>query len=170
MDSKELRKLSRADLIEILIDQSIEMQSLREKLNKVEAAQERRAMAIDKSGSLAEASLKVSGIFEAAEEACREYTENIKFLSERQEEISARLEEESRRKAEQMLEETRIRCEKMESAAKVACAEMTEKAKANAQRYWDELVAKLDAYYDAHAGLRELLAKAEASRKAGKAG
>lgn len=170
MDSKELRKLSRADLIEILIDQSIEMQSLREKLNKAEAAQERRAMAIDKSGSLAEASLKVSGIFEAAEEACREYTENIKFLSERQEEISARLEEESRRKAEQMLEETRIRCEKMESAAKVACAEMQEKAKANAQRYWDELVAKLDAYYDAHAGLRELLAKAEASRKAGKAG
>ena len=51
-----------------------------------------------------------------------------------------------------------------------ACAEMLEKAKANAQRYWDELVAKLDAYYDAHAGLRELLAKAEASRKAGKAG
>lgn len=170
MDSKELRKLSRADLIEILIDQSIEMQSLREKLNKVEVAQERRAMAIDKSGSLAEASLKVSGIFEAAEEACREYAENIKFLSERQEEISARLEEESRRKAEQMLEETRIRCEKMESAAKVSCAEMLEKAKANSQRYWNELVAKLDAYYDAHAGLRELLAKAEASRKAGKAG
>ena len=85
MNEKELKRLSRADLLEMLIDQSKEVQILRRRLEEAEAALRRREIIIGSSGSIAEASLKLSGIFEAAQAACEQYIENIRILNERQE-------------------------------------------------------------------------------------
>ena len=76
MKEKDLRRLSRADLLEMLIDQSKEVQILREKLEKAEAELKKREIAIQNAGSIAEASLMLNGVFEAAQAACREYVEN----------------------------------------------------------------------------------------------
>lgn len=84
MKEKELRRLSRADLLEMLIDQSKEMQELKERLAVAEAELERREIIIGSSGSIAEASLRLSGIFEAAQTACEQYIDNIRILNERQ--------------------------------------------------------------------------------------
>ena len=84
MTEKELRRLSRAELLEMLISQSIELQNCREKLAEAEAALQNRSIAIDKAGSIAEASLMLSGVFDAAQLACQQYTDNIRQLSERQ--------------------------------------------------------------------------------------
>lgn len=84
MKEKDLRRLSRADLLEMLIDQSKEVQMLRKRVEAAEAALARREIIIGSSGSIAEASLKLSGIFEAAQAACEQYIDNIRMLNDRQ--------------------------------------------------------------------------------------
>ena len=66
MTEKELRKLSRAELLEMLIAQSKKLSRVEEELSAAQKELERRKIAITTSGSLAEAALKLYGIFEAA--------------------------------------------------------------------------------------------------------
>ena len=86
-------------------------------------------------------------MFEAAQAASQQYLDNIKLLSERQQEICEKQEQESREKADALLAETTEKCD-----------EMLAKAKAESQAYWDEVSQRLEAFYNEHHGLRELLA------------
>ena len=115
MTNNELKKLSRADLLEMLIDQSTELEALRKKLASAEAALQKRQIAIDQAGSIAEASLLLNGVFEAAERACQQYTDNIRQLSERQESVCLQMENESRRKADQYQADVERRCAELEA-------------------------------------------------------
>lgn len=157
MTQNELKRLSRSDLLEMLIEQSEELQALREKYAAAEAALAQREITLNKAGSIAEAALQLNGVFEAAQASAQQYIDNVQALAQRQEAESAQREKESREKAGRLLIQTEQRCAQMESDAKIRCAEMTAKAKAEAQTYWDEVSQKLDAYYDQHAGLREML-------------
>ena len=82
MTDKELRKLKRTDLLELLIEQSKEVESLKKRIGELEAELADRRLLIYKSGSIAEAALKLNGVFEAAEAAAQEYLENIRRVSE----------------------------------------------------------------------------------------
>lgn len=123
MTEKELKRLTRADLLEMLIAQSEELRQVKERLKTAEAALANRVIEIDNAGSIAEASLRLNGVFEAAQAACEQYTENIRLLSERSQLICRRMEEESREQAERLLEQTRRRCEEMEAQANAAGCE-----------------------------------------------
>ena len=157
MMEKDLKKLSRADLLEMLIEQSTEVQALRERLAAAESALQKKELTIERAGSIAEASLQLNGIFEAAQAACEQYTENIRLLSQRQNDVCAQMERDARERTSALLSETMRNCEKMETDARIRCAEMISKAKAESQSYWDEVSGKLETYYQQHAGLRELL-------------
>ena len=123
MTEKELKRLSRADLLEMLISQSEELREVKERLRTAEAALASRVIEIDNAGSIAEASLRLNGGFEAAQAACEQYTENIRLLSERSQLICRQMEKESREQAERLLEQTRRRCEEMEAQANAAGCE-----------------------------------------------
>ena len=82
MTDKELRKLKCTDLLELLIEQSKEVESLKKRIGELEAELADRRLLIYKSGSIAEAALKLNGVFEAAEAAAQEYLENIRRISE----------------------------------------------------------------------------------------
>ena len=123
MTEKELKRLTRADLLEMLIAQSEELRQVKERLKTAEAALAKRVIEIDNAGSIAEASLRLNGVFEAAQAACEQYTENIRLLSERSQLVCRRMEEESREQAERLLEQTRRRCEEMEAQANAAGCE-----------------------------------------------
>lgn len=157
MTEKELKRLSRADLLEMLIDQSEELQKMRESLHKAETELAERKIAIDEAGSIAEAALRLNGVFEAAQASCEQYMENIRTLSSRQEEISRQREEDSVLKAAAMLDETQKHCAAMESETKEKCARMVAKAKAESESYWENVHRKLEAYCEKHAEVRELL-------------
>lgn len=97
MTDKQLKKLSRAELLEILIQQTKRNDSLEAELSEMKAAYEEKIsryetlleeknITIAESGSIAEASLKLSGIFEAAQQAADVYLESIKQLEKRTEE------------------------------------------------------------------------------------
>lgn len=78
MTDKELRHLSRKDLLEMMIEQEKENIRLREALAEAEEKLKNRDIKFRKAGSLAEASLMLNGVFEAAEAAAKQYYENAK--------------------------------------------------------------------------------------------
>ncbi len=78
MTDKELKRLSRADLLEMLVIQSRENEELKAKLSAAEEKLKSREIAVKESGSIAEAALKLNGVFEAAQSAAEQYLENIK--------------------------------------------------------------------------------------------
>lgn len=80
MNENELRKLKRVDLLELLISQSRENEELRRKLAEAEQKLADRQIKTDEAGSIAEAALRLNGVFEAAQAAADQYLENIKRL------------------------------------------------------------------------------------------
>lgn len=84
MTDKEIRRLSRKDLVEILYEQSKEIQSLRDRLAEKEAELEDRRIKLESAGSIAEAALKLNGVFEAAQAACEQYSLSLKAMGEQQ--------------------------------------------------------------------------------------
>ncbi|MBQ2952656.1 MAG: DNA repair protein [Clostridia bacterium] len=76
MAGKELRKLSKTELLELLVEQGRENLALKTRLEAAEAELAERRLAMAESGSIAEAALKLSGVFEAAQKAIDLYREN----------------------------------------------------------------------------------------------
>ena len=107
MTDRQLRKQSRLNLLKMLLEEKKEKEELLLQLQDARQQLQNRQVDIEQSGTLAEAALKLSGIFEAAEVACQQYTENIRNLSGRQEEICRKMEQETREKCDKMLEHAR---------------------------------------------------------------
>ena len=82
MTDKELRKLKRIEILELLLEQSKENERLRAEIEDMKKKLEDREIAIKESGSIAEAALKLNGIFEAAQKAADQYIENLKMQNE----------------------------------------------------------------------------------------
>jgi len=77
MTEKELKRLSRAELLELLLIQTRETEQLRRKLEKAEAALADRQLRLSNAGDLAQAVLSINGVMEAAQAAAQQYLDNI---------------------------------------------------------------------------------------------
>lgn len=77
MTENELKKLSRAELLALLIDQMKENESLEQKASELEQKLSDRRIELEQAGSIAEAAMKINGVFEAAQAAASQYLENI---------------------------------------------------------------------------------------------
>lgn len=135
MTERDLRKLNRTDLLELLLQQTHEMDLLREELEAAKCQLSNRTIVMEHAGSIAEAALQLNGLFTAAENACAQYMDSIKNLSGRQEEVCRK-----------MVEETQQKCDKMLADAKY-----------QSDVYWEVVNKKVDQLLDSHRGLRDLL-------------
>lgn len=82
MTDKELRRLSRRDLLEMLVAQEKENRKLRQELAEARAKLQDRSIAIAQAGTMAEAAMALNGVFEAADRAARQFLDNIKVRAE----------------------------------------------------------------------------------------
>jgi hypothetical protein len=98
MTSKELKRLRRTDLMEMLLELSKENAELRRQLEEANARLADRTLQIEQSGSLAEAALRLNGIFEAAQAACEQYEYNIRLRSQQLEQQGAQPEKPVKRR------------------------------------------------------------------------
>ncbi len=89
MTEKELKKLNRAELLEMLIAQSKKLSRVEAELAEAQEELKRRELAVATSGTLAEAALKLSGIFEAADKAAQQYRESLQIQQMQAESIVA---------------------------------------------------------------------------------
>lgn len=80
MTDKEFRKLKRQDLLEIMLAQSQEIDSLQAELKETRKKLEEKAIAIDQAGNIAEASLAVTELFAVAQRAADIYMASVRSL------------------------------------------------------------------------------------------
>lgn len=138
----EIAKLSKHDLLLMLRDQEIELKQAKEENEKLKAALEAaqsQANVQQALGSIAEESVKVSGVMIAAQRAADEYIASIKARY-------ASIEEETAR----MIEQTQVKCNKMEFESRY-----------KADLAWDSVKKKLDDYCLAHSELENLLGQTQ---------
>lgn len=82
MTDKELRKLNRSELLEMLLIQSKEVENLKKELEEANRKLEDRKIILENSGSIAEAALKLNNIFEIAQKTADQYLESVKHLND----------------------------------------------------------------------------------------
>lgn len=160
VQGKELRRLKRKELLEILLEQSKENEDQRmliavqkQKIFHLEERLQNKRIDIAQSGTMAEAALKLNGVFEAAQAAAQQYLDNLKNTDER----CATMENETKERCEAMKEETARKCAQVEADTKTRCEEMDRQAKEAVEKRWEDLTEKLESFYSAHEGLKELL-------------
>lgn len=142
MTEKELRRLGRSELLEMLIAQTTENDQLKIRLEQAEAQLQNRRIAIDKAGSLAEAALSLNGVFQAAEAAAQQYLENIQRMSGQQDVICRNLKEQAEKEAAEIRQEAQA---------------YSQKAHAEADAYWKKVVAKVAKLLEGQEALREMI-------------
>lgn len=135
MTERELRRLSRTDLLELLLAQRRENEQLRCILDQTQSQLADRTIKIDNAGSIAEASLQLSGIFAAAQDSCQYYMDNIKLLSERQSAV----------------------CQQMEQETKEKCDRMVAEAEQKAQQCWENCSVKIRELVNSFEGLQQAM-------------
>lgn len=81
IEQKTIKKMSKKDLLEILVLQSKKIDELQEKIDKLSKELNDRQIMISESGSIAEAALKLNKVFEIAQQAANQYLDSIKIKS-----------------------------------------------------------------------------------------
>ena len=142
MTDKELRRLSRSELLEMLIAQTEENDRLKIRLEQAEAQLRDRRIAIDKAGSLAEAALSLNGVFQAAEAAAQQYLENIQRISGQQDAICRSIKEKAEKETEQIRQEAQA---------------YSQKVHAEADAYWKQVAARAAKLLEDQNSLREMI-------------
>ena len=156
MTDKELQKLTRAELLELLLKQTKRVEELEEKIQKneeefqeqkaiFEKKIENRQITVEKAGSIAEASLNLNEVFEVAQKAADQYLENIKDMWYQQElmysqkkdecdamldntyEYCAKMKERIQKRCDALEKDTVNRCKRMEEEALQRCKDMMRK-------------------------------------------
>jgi len=114
MTDRELKKLSRAELLEILLTQSKTIDELNGKLSQLEAQLNSQNLQLQNTGSIAEAALQLGGVFEAAQRSADLYLANVQRLdaeSRQRREDAERLYTQTQAKCRELVERTRTSCE-----------------------------------------------------------
>jgi hypothetical protein len=81
MMEKDLRRLSRRELLTLLTKTTKENDELKRQLREKNRMLNAREIVIDNAGSLAEAALQLNGIFEAAQKVADTYITNVKIMA-----------------------------------------------------------------------------------------
>lgn len=81
MTDKTVKRLSRRQLLELLLEERRENERLRSELKKTCQRLADRKIQLDRAGSIAEAALQFNEVFEAAQ-AADQYLENVRRLGE----------------------------------------------------------------------------------------
>lgn len=116
-DADRMRKLTRAQLLELLVMESREKEQLEKELAEARNALEDRRLRVERAGSIAEAALSVNGIFERAQETADQYLENIRTLREETEAECARMRADTEAACAKMRTETESECAKRKADA-----------------------------------------------------
>ena len=100
MTDKEFKRLSRAQLIEIIYQFQLEVDSLTKQNEELEALLEDKRLRVRKAGNLAEAALEINDCFRSAQNAAEQYLTEIKLIRDETLEERKRILEQAKEKAE----------------------------------------------------------------------
>ena len=190
-EEKELRKMNRTELIEIIYALKKEEEEVNQKLEEAEQQMQHRTIQIAKAGSIAEAAMELNHVFASAQKAADEYLNSVRAANEEAEQYAKRIRKEAeeealaiRAKTEEEtellrkqteiavhaeMEKMKMTCQEMLAAAvqkqketEEACQRMAEEAEQERKQKWDAFEKKCGAYMRQHQELATLLQSLEA--------
>ena len=149
MTDKDLRRLSRAELLDILYEQRkryedslAENQALRQQL-------EDRTLRIASTGSIAEAAIQVNGVFEAADQ----YLASVKAATAEMVQKT----DEAQRQRETIIQDAKQQAGQIVQDAQAQADRILAEAGAQVDARWAEFQKNADALIHAHDELRSLI-------------
>ena len=83
MADRELKRLSRAELIDIIYALKEREESLSNQVAALQEALSRRDIEINQAGSIAEAALKINQVFEQAQKAADDYLRSVRLAADK---------------------------------------------------------------------------------------
>ena len=156
MTDKELRKLSRMELIDIIYEAQKRYEDCAGENQKLKTELEERNLKIASAGSIAEAALSVNRIFESAQAAADQYLFSLQSASEDAQSKITAAEEERR----QILAQAEQEASGILADAQKKAQEITAQAEQQSEKTWQAFQQKAVELINAHEELR-LLAKGD---------
>ena len=135
MTDRDLQKLKRIELLEILIEQGKTIERLEAELAEANKKLDDRSLKLAEAGSIADAAVQVTGILEAAQSAAHIYLENV----------------------QKMEQTTKEKCDEMERETLARCHNMIIEAEKSVDAKWAEISGRLEDFYNTHRGMKEML-------------
>ena len=142
MTEKELRRLNRRELLEMLITKMKENEHRKQQLEETQSELQSKHIVIQNVGSIAEASLQLNGVFESAQAAAEQYLENIKRMSDQQDEITQKVHADAQKQAAAIIAEADAYSVKTHREADV---------------YWQQVSDKVQSLLRMQESLRQLI-------------
>lgn len=133
MADKELRKMNRTELIEIIYALQQNEHSLRSENEELRRQLDDKLLRIENAGSIAEAALSLNHIFEDAEAAAQQYLDSVRGADEERAEIMA----EAKEKAARMIADAQAEVDKAAERIRqteAECQEMLEQSRQQVKR------------------------------------
>ena len=119
---KDLRRLSRRELLDLLVRFSEEREALRNECDTLRRRLQSKKLAAAEAGSIAEAALAVNRVCESAQAAADQYLDNI-----------ARLQDEAAARAEEILREAEEKAAAIRAEAEQTAAPRPKQTQSNRQ-------------------------------------
>ena len=99
MISKELKRLSRRELVDIIYQLKKNEEQLQEKIAELEEALQEKRIKLSVAGSIAEAAVDITNIFHTAQRTADLYLQEISFMKADAERECAKMLEDARKEA-----------------------------------------------------------------------
>ena len=107
MTDREFKRLSRAQLIDIIYQLQLKQDELTAENEKLKTALADKRLRVKNAGSLAEAALEIHNVIQAAQDAAEHYLEEIRVMRGETEEECRQLLEKTRKDAEVIIAQAR---------------------------------------------------------------
>ena len=134
MTDQELRRLSRADLIDIIYTLQQQKEQAEQQLAQAQAQLQDRQLRIANAGSIAEAALSLNGVFDAAQAAADQYLQAVRTSAA----------------------ETQAQKEQILADAERQAKEIVDTAERQAAEHWKRFQLQAGQLIQAHAELQEM--------------
>lgn len=146
MTDKELKRLRRSDLIDIIYELKKQNQQKTDECQTLQETLKKKELILSNAGSIAEAALELNGVMEAAQAAADQYVLSVEAVN---------------RQAEKTLSEAKAERERILQKANERAEKILEDAKADADRRWDDFQRKASEMMQTNA---ELMASLDRNR------
>lgn len=155
MTDKELKRLNRKELVEIIYQLQIEQQQAQQKIASLEQELADRSIRLENAGSIADAALGINHIFESAQTAADEYYQSVQAASA---EMEDRIAETDKICEEKLWNADKKAVQILEDAEDEA-RNIVNRAEKESREKWNEFRKRVDDLLAAQEELRDFLGK-----------
>ena len=164
MTDKELKHLSRMELIDIIYELQKQNEQNAAQIEKLQAALDEKELHIENAGSIAEAAVQISGVLEAAQAAADQYllsiraaTADMDAKAQAAEQQRDALLADAKKQSDEMLQSAQSQSERLVQDAQSRAQTLEAEAEKQVSAKWDRFEQRAMELIQAHEELRSLV-------------